>query len=395
MDIQILSPLKQWLLPVCILFCFACPALRAQDSAELGFTQLRTNLPGGRHANTRTMRAMVTRLDGSAPRPVAEDLVTSPDHWTQFAGWSPDGAKAIILSGWQSPENAAWEEEHKTFRFDAKTRLVDSLLVDVGTGKRENPTAVNRVSFYNTGLFYWPKEPNRLGFTALIQGESHPFRMDLDGAHKEDLTSESKGFTYGFSSSPDGKRVAYHKDYQVYVADGDGSNARQVKTGNPFNFGPTWSADSRWILFVSGEHHNCHPHVARADGTSLRKLGDRGGHRGVIQFLDVPDFHDGSSDLPCWSADGGSVFYTAHVEGSIELFRCTLDGKPERLTTSPAGTWHYHPTPSPDGKWLAYGSRLDGVRQIIVRELATGKETLVTHLKAGSGAMWPHWRPKP
>jgi Tol biopolymer transport system component len=395
MNFQVLFPRALRCLSAWILFWVICPMLAAQHSAELGFTVLRTNLPGGRHANTRTMRAMVASLDGTRQREIAADLTIKPDTWTQFAGWSPDGTQAIILSGWHSPENAAWEEEHKTFRFDAKTRLVDSLLVDVETGKRENPTAVNRVSFYNTGLFYWPKEPNRLGFTALIHGESHPYRMDLNGANKVDLTSGAMGFTYGFSSSPDGKRVAYQKDYQVYVADADGSHATQVKTGNPFNFGPTWSADSRWVLFVSGEHHNCHPHVAKADGTGQRKLADRGGHRGVIQFLDVPDFHDGSSDTPCWAVDGHSVFYTAQVGESIELFRCALDGKPERLTTSPTGTLHYHPTPSADGKWLAYGSRLNGVRQIIARELATCREIQVTHLKAGTGAMWPHWRPAP
>ncbi|RLS37872.1 MAG: hypothetical protein DWH82_09510 [Planctomycetota bacterium] len=380
------------------LVCLAVPAamcgpVQAQPVRVIGFTLLRTDLPGGRHANTRTMRAAVASIDGASQRLVAEELASKPDTSTQFAGWSPDGRKAIIVSAWQSPENAAWEEEHKTFRFNAETRLLDSWLVDVETGKKENPTALNRVSFYNTGLFYWPKDPERLGFTALINGNSHPFKMDLNGGNKVDLTSGKSGFTYGFSSSPDGKRVAYHKDYQVFVANADGSNPVLVKTGNPFNFAPAWSPDSQWVLFVSGEHYNCHPHVARADGTGLRKLADRGGHRGVTEFLDVPDFHNGSSDTPCWATDGKGVFFTARVGEAIELFRVGLEGAPEKLTSSLAGTWHYHPTPSPDGQWLAYGSRRGGVRQMVVRDLATGKETPVTRLTTGHGAMWPHWRP--
>ena len=363
-----------------------------QPPREIGFTQLRTNLPGGRHANTRTMRAMVTRLDGSAARAVAEDLATGPDHWTQFAGWSPDGRKAVILQGWQSPENAAWEEEHKTFRFQADSRLLDCWLVDLETGKRECPTAKARVSFYNSGLFFWPNEPGKLGFTALVGGESRPFQMDLDGGNKRDLTAGKNGFTYGFSSSPDGKRVAYHKDYQVFVAEANGSNAVQVQTGNPFNFGPAWSVDSRLILFVSGEHHNCHPHLARADGSGVRKVADRGGYRGVTQFLDVFDFHDGSSDIPCWSADGQSIFYTSQTGDCVELYRVRLEGPPEPLTRSAPGTKHYHPTPLQTGRWLAYGSLRNGIRQILARDLETGKEIQVTQMTKGQGAMWPHWR---
>ena len=128
--------------------------------------------------------------------------------------------------------------------------------------------------------------------------------MDRDGKNKRDLTKDSKEFAYGFSASKDGRRIAYHKSYQVYVADADGSNARQIATGHPFNFAPQWSPDGTHLLFVAGEHYNCHPYVANADGTGLRKLADRGGYRGVIAFLDVPDFHGGSSDIPAWSADG-------------------------------------------------------------------------------------------
>ena len=73
------------------------------------------------------------------------------------------------------------------------------------------------------------------------------------------------------------------------------------------NFGPTWSPGDQWVLFLSGEHYNCHPHIIRADGTGLRKLADRGGYLGAVESLDVPDFHEGSSDTPVWSADGKRV----------------------------------------------------------------------------------------
>ncbi|MGD9646059.1 MAG: exo-alpha-sialidase [Pirellulales bacterium] len=358
----------------------------------VGFTEFRTNLPG-RHANCATMRAVIARADGSDRREIAPELATAPNTWTQFAGWSPRGGRAIVGCGWESPENARWEEENKTFRFTPEGWQSDMYLVDLASGQAFNATGVDRVSFYNSGLFFWPGDPERLGFTALVDGNSHPFSMRLDGRDKRDLTADSREFAYGFSASPDGRRIAYHKNYQIYVADADGSHAVHVETGQPFNFVPQWSPDGGHLMFVAGEHYNCHPYLVRADGSGLRKLADRGGYRGVVEFLDVPDFHGGSSDVPQWSADGQAIFFTAAVDDGVALLRLPLDGSPEQLAERRAGWSFYHPQPSADGQWLVYGSRRDGQRQLYVMRLSDRQERQLTHVPAGHGAMWAHWQP--
>jgi len=358
----------------------------------IGYTELQTDLPGGRHANVRTMRATVVRADGAGRARIAEELADESDAWTQFAGWSPDGKQAIVSRGWQDPDNANWEEEHKTFRMEPGKWLLDSCLVEMATGKVTNVTAVERVSHYNGGLFFNP-DGKSLGFTPLINGISKPFVMDLDGRNKRDLSGKDAGFAYGYSASPDGKLISYHENYQVYIANADGSEKRHIKTGHPFDFAPRWSPDGQWLLFVSGEHYDCHPHIVRRDGTGLKKLADRAGYRGVTEFLDVFDFHGGSSDVPVWSMDGQAVFYTAKVANNVELFQITLDGEVTQLTATPEGTTHYHPTPSSDGKQLLYGSKRNGVRQLFVMTLADRSETQLTELKPGHGAMWPHWQP--
>jgi Tol biopolymer transport system component len=365
---------------------------RQEPIPLVGYTELRTDIPQGRHANIRTMRAMIARADGKERREIGAKLVKGSDAWTQFAGWSPDGKQAILIRGWESEENAKWEEEHKAFRFAKGQWLLDTYLYSIKTGKALNVTAVERVSEYNAGLFFLPNG-RELGFTALIEGVSKPFLMNLDGTQKRDVSNKSGGFAYGYSASPDGKRISYHQDYQIYLSNPDGSDKRKIETGNPFNFGPQWSPDGEWLLFLSGVHGKSNPYIVRRDGTGLRQIANTNGYQGWILFLDVPDFHQGSSDLPVWAKDGRSLFYTAKVEKNVELFQTALEGQTTQLTKTAEGTLHYHPQPSPDGKWLAYGSLRAGVRQLYIMRLSDKKETRITNLKRGYGALWLHWQP--
>jgi len=370
------------------------PPVETPPDLLIGYTELRTDLPGGRYVNVATMRAVTIKVDGKGRRALAEELTREKGYWTQFYGWSPDGKTAILLSGWESEENGKWEEEHKTFRYSADGWLYDGYLFDLASGKATNVTGVERVSHYNVGLGYLPGDAPKLRFLALVDGVNRPFRMDLDGKNKREIIKDSPNLVHGMSLSPDGKRGAYEtENYQLYLADGDGSNAKHIKTGQQFNFLPSWSPDGSWVLFLAGEHYDCHPHVIKADGTGLKKLASRNGYRGVIDYLDVYDFHDGSSDTPVWAADGKSVFYTAKVGRNVELFRVTLDGKSEQLSDTLAGTMHYHPAPSPDGKWLLYGSKRDGVRQLYLMRLEDKKERRLTDLAKGHAAMWASWQP--
>src|SRR5215510_12859816 len=95
----------------------SAPQAESPPANLIGYTELRTDLPGGRHVNVQTMRAVVVKADGTGRRVLAAELTRQPNTWTQFTGWSPDGRLAILCRGWESPENGKWEEQHKRFRF--------------------------------------------------------------------------------------------------------------------------------------------------------------------------------------------------------------------------------------------------------------------------------------
>ncbi len=385
-----------------IFLCFAAVAafspgfLRADDDKPpdllIGYTRHRTDLQGY-YPNRVTSRAFVVKGDGSGTTELAPELASKPHQFTQFAGWSPDGRQAILYQNWESPENGAWEDKHGTWRFSAEHHLVDIVLLDMDGRKTRNITAADRVSFYNVGLGFLPG--NKYSFSAMIGGELRPYQMDRDGKNKKPVPA-GPGFIYGVSRSPDGKRICYHRNYRLYLADGDGRNAQPVKDANPFHFIALWSPTGEWVAYLSGEHYNCHPHLVRPDGTGLRKLGDRGGYRGVIQPIDKgATDHSARSDTHTWSPDGKWLYYTAKVGKAVDLLRASRSGKIEQLTRSGAGVLNYLPQVSPDSKWVLFGSTRSASRQLYVARADGTGVYPITRLKAGWGAIHAYWQPRP
>jgi TolB protein len=369
------------------------PNAAKRPQCLIGYSEYRTNLPGGRWVNMATMRAYVVRADGTGRKPIGESLVNEPFVRTQFVGWSPDGKIATLLRAWEDPNNGQWEQEHRTWRFEPGKWLVDSYLLDMATGTLTNVTGVERVSVRNIGVSYLPGS-SKLYFTPLIGSEMRPYLMDRDGRNKQDVSGKKVGYAYGSSASPDGKFLSYHENYQIYISDVNGQNKSRIETGNPFNSGPTWSPDGQWLLFLSGKRGQSNHYIVRRDGSGLRKLADVNGYQGVMLFLDVNDFHGGLSDVPAWGKDGRWVYFTAQTgPGTTEIMRVNLDGERQQLTHSKEGVLNYQPEPSPDGKWICFGSNRTGTRQLYVMSV-DGKDIYpITDVSAGWGAILPQWQP--
>ncbi len=117
------------------------------------------------------------------------------------------------------------------------------------------------------------------------------------------------------------------------------------------------SPDGRKIVFASTRKGTLSIWRANADGSGLRHLS--------------PSL--GISGWPVWSSDGRWIAFGSNVEGNTDVFKVDLEGRaPTRLTNHPAAdSGHY--TWSHDDKWIYFTSGRSGEPQVW-RVLAEGGE---------------------
>ncbi|MFL6732203.1 MAG: amidohydrolase family protein [Sphingomicrobium sp.] len=185
--------------------------------------------------------------------------------------------------------------------------------------------------------------------------------------------------------SPDGSRIAFVSDRgggdNIWLMNADGSSKKQL-TKEDFRLlnQPSWSPDGRYI--VAKKHFT----TGRSLGTGEVWLYSVDGGSGVQLVKRVNEKHQKELGEPTFAADGKSVYFTRNItpgaifqyaqDSNTELFaieRYELEsGETHRVTAGNGGA--VRPTPSPDGKYLAFVRRERAKSKLYVRDLASGNE---------------------
>ncbi|MEO8020003.1 MAG: hypothetical protein ABI769_19520 [Pseudomonadota bacterium] len=128
----------------------------------------------------------------------------------------------------------------------------------------------------------------------------------------------------------------------VFIANGDGSNARLLVTNPAFDSNPTLSPDGRWVLFTSRRNGSPDIYRVRVDGTHLERLTDD------VAF----------DDQAVMSPDGKRVAFVSSRSGQADIWLLELKTRKLRNLTNRDGG-DYRPAWSPEGEWLAFTSDRD------------------------------------
>jgi Tol biopolymer transport system component len=207
-----------------------------------------------------------------------------------------------------------------------------------------------------------------------------------------DATALTEGIEWNFQPrySPDGSRIAFVSDRaggdNLWVMNADGSEPRAV-TEEKMNLvhNPSWSPDGEYIVAKKGFTST---RSIPAGEIWLFHLGGGGG----LQITERPlkDKDQKTMAEPVFSPDGRYIYYSQDTTpgarwqynkdstGQIFVVQRFDREKSETEVYASGAGGAVRPTPSPDGKHLAFVKRLPGLQSALyLKDLASGKEWAV------------------
>lgn len=198
----------------------------------------------------------------------------------------------------------------------------------------------------------------KIAFVSNRTGKKEIYVADYDGANVRQLTNDGN-ISVAPAMSPDGRRLAY-TGYQsgyadIYLVDlGSGARNRVIKFPGT-NSGAAFSPDGGRIAFTASRDGNPELYVSAANGSGARRLTRT---RGV-------------ESSPSWSPDGREIAYSSDDGGtSPRLFRIGSGGGDGRLIST-GFAYSTEPSWSPDGHKVAFTGRSGGF-VIAVTDLRSG-----------------------
>lgn len=211
---------------------------------------------------------------------------------------------------------------------------------------------------------------------------------------------------------------------ELYIADYDGFNVRQVTVNRALSILPAWTPGGKGLIYtsyrngdpqiflswifegrsvpnVTGERSGTQAFAAvvSPDGKKIAYAANRNGNFDIwTSNIDGSNAHNltgtpAQDTAPCWSPSGLEIAFTSGRSGSAQLWVMDQEGLNLRRLSSvgnynDACAWN----PSREFAEIAYSSRLeDNSFEIAVADLSTGQ---VRQLTTGRGSCeYPAWAP--
>ena len=262
-----------------------------------------------------------------------------------------------------------------------------------------------------------------VAYTAEAAGARQLFTLSLrgSGALPIQITASEQAVSEP-QWSPDGRRLAFVRDGEVWIVDADGSRLTLVVDKPGGGKDPRWSPDGRRIAFVSRRRGwsqvwrveapvprrgrpqrdprpaepvaitapgvDVESYAWSPDGRQLAVMAQQRPDRLDTDQIAIVDVEDGDQRIVAgesshdtganWLPDG-SLVYVSDVDGWFQVIRQSPDGRDrivltdgEREHGEPTGGYGYAPLPAPDGRQMVHPEVHDGLIDLVVRGLGDG-----------------------
>ena len=235
----------------------------------------------------------------------------------------------------------------------------------------------------------WSPEGKKIAFESIIDTRVRDVNVEIrtinaDGTGLRRLTNNHKA-DYLCGWSPDGSKILFVSNEKerpgIYTMNANGSGKKYLSRERvPIlaDTDPHWSPDGRRIVFCSN-WGTYEIHTMNADGTEEKWITATTSkhwlHRGIPE-------ERGDDRFPSWSPDGKYIAFDSEMDGNLEIYRYDIlkNGWPKRLTANKARD--FAPVWTPDGK-IVFISDRDGNNEVCILD-GRGYKRL-THNDIGDG----------
>jgi TolB protein len=167
--------------------------------------------------------------------------------------WSPDGTKiALTLS--------LKDGNSEIYTLNVKNRALERMTEHWSTDV--SPT--------------WSPDGTQLAFVSSRSGNPQIFILNVANKLVRRVTFSKGNYNTSPAWSPRGDRIVYaglsDGRFNIHCISPDGSNYRQITSGQGNNEDPSWSSDGRYITFSSNRTGRRELYIMRADGTGQKQI---------------------------------------------------------------------------------------------------------------------------
>lgn len=203
---------------------------------------------------------------------------------------------------------------------------------------------------------------SKIVFVSNRSGAKEIYSADYDGANQRQITQD-RAISVAPAISPDASKLAY-TGYQsgyadIYLIDLASGARSKILSFPGTNSGASFSPEGGRIACTLSKDGNPELYIVAANGSGGRRLTRT---RAV-------------ESSPSWSPDGNEVIYSSDERGGPQLYRISAGGGVGRLVPTGYG-YCTEPSWSPDGKKIAFTVRQGGFA-IAVMDLASGAARIV------------------